>query len=343
MGTNKQFPGVYGMAAGSSLSRGDPEAYGTPPLLSQMEEWRRLAGLGAPTAPTLGGERLDEILVRQEAARAQKERDRERVRIWTGTRGGKVRELPSGPLMVPAYPNVGECVLVRMPGPGGAPTYRGIVKEASGGHVCVHIPEIERRDFIVPLNQVIREMVPATPEDRALADRAAAVSAVRNLWVQFEDLVREGVMRHHLHLPEVRVPEPQQTWAATLELAGGRLVEVPAPDPAIWELEEERRWEAEEGVRVHVAMAASRETDVAMKYARPVTDPHWGGGVCMLGHDAARCWAHDMARIVNAQGPVGLDPQVRGALLRSLRAYRRRPPVDPHADRAYPTLRAYLW
>lgn len=132
---------------------------------------------------------------------------------------------------------------------------------------------------------------------------------------------------------------PLATWAATLELAGGRLMDIPGPDPAVWEEVEEHRWDAEENMRVRMR-TETKVSDVEMRCFSPGRN---GGGIYLLGHDAARCWAHDMARIVNEQGPVGVDPQVRGALLRSLRSYRRRPPVDPHADRAYPTLRAYLW
>jgi hypothetical protein len=134
---------------------------------------------------------------------------------------------------------------------------------------------------------------------------------------------------------------PQKTFAATLELEGGRLVDIPGPDPAIWEQVEEKSWDAAERMRVrlHTGENATR-ADVELRYMFPDSR---GGGILLLGHDAARCWAYDMARVVNEQGPVGMDPQKRGALLRSLRTYRRRPPVDPHADRAYPTLRAFLW
>lgn len=133
---------------------------------------------------------------------------------------------------------------------------------------------------------------------------------------------------------------PDETWAATLELAGGLLVEVPGPDPAIWEQVAEQRWGAEEDVRATIR----REGDVTLRYARPAGDSNWGGGVVILGHETALCWAKDMARVVNGNIPMGAGCAVaRGSLLRSLRTYRRRPPVDPHADRAYPTLRAYLW
>jgi hypothetical protein len=147
-----------------------------------------------------------------------------------------------------------------------------------------------------------------------------------------EGLRRDLVIGQIGHVCIAPDPGPQEAFAATLELAGGRLVEIPGPDPAAWELAEEKRWDAEEDVRALIR----REGDVTLRYARPVEAPNWGGGVVLLEHEAALCWAKDMARVVNGVSP-------RGALLRSLRTYRRRSPVDPHADRAYPTLRAYLW
>lgn len=140
----------------------------------------------------------------------------------------------------------------------------------------------------------------------------------------------------YLRMDPVRVPDPdpgpQETYAATLELAGGRVLDIPGPDPEIWELVDEKCWDAEEDVRAMIR----REGDVMLRYARPVEAPDWGGGVVILGHEAALCWAKDMARVINAESE-------RGAIMRELRIYRRRKPVDPHADRPYPTLRAYLW
>ncbi len=105
---------------------------------------------------------------------------------------------------------------------------------------------------------------------------------------------------------------PRETWSADITLADGHMVRVPDPDPARWELV--KRCAPDVVCALEMTengyVTRQEEGDVLIKR--------------FLVHDEGRCWAKDMARVVNATKR--LSPfELRFAHVTEWRLWRKRP------------------
>jgi hypothetical protein len=102
---------------------------------------------------------------------------------------------------------------------------------------------------------------------------------------------------------------PKVTHSATIVLASGREVRIPDPDPKVWE--------RDLSATQHFALTHEVILSAGMFHVRSV-------GFAME-HDEARCWASDMARIVNEKD-VRSPFETRFSHVTEVRVFHRRDP-----------------
>lgn len=125
---------------------------------------------------------------------------------------------------------------------------------------------------------------------------------------------------------------PQTTYAATIVLASGRVVDIPAPDPEKWKLSYILK--AENNKYATLSIKAWKATDIALRGVD-------GYGEFQIEHDEGRCWLSDMARIINQKEEIS-PFETRFSYISEVREYVRKPLETPAYECTMPALRC-LW
>lgn len=128
---------------------------------------------------------------------------------------------------------------------------------------------------------------------------------------------------------------PHATHVASFVLASGREVEMPVPDPEIWEevpLSDEEK----------ASFAEIVPASAAWHNSKIYGDFTAGKTTYVVGHPEGVCWLMDMARFVCAEEKVDAFT-TKFAYVTKVRKFREHIIDAEFDDRPYPTLREYLW
>ncbi len=122
---------------------------------------------------------------------------------------------------------------------------------------------------------------------------------------------------------------PQTTYCATIVLASGRVVNIPAPDPKLWDLK------ATTKIRKITQLWCDDEDYIETEDNLSPLD-RWD-----IHHEEGKCWLKDMARIVNEETKNG-PFETKFSYVTEIRKYVRKETKPEVYECANPVLR-YLW